>query len=142
MYDSVLTYLLGIPFALVCAGSFLRGVSVGVVLATISYAAIWPGALWSAVGLNSLWDNPRLAICVAGAIGALGLMAVTAILFSDLIELRYLVAAVVLGAIAAVPLAMNERPNGSLAVPAAVGFAVWQAVVGTYLYAIFRKAKP
>jgi hypothetical protein len=139
LVGSNLIWCLGIPFALLAAVLSSPYRPIGAGDRGICYAAIWPVAYFSALRLDPLGDV--VAICTGGIIGGLGAAIVTGFAFSSLFAGKYLFTAGLLGGIAALPLALGSSLGQyGERVPSLVGFAVWQAVVGTYLYIIFRKA--
>jgi len=135
-----------VPFALLCAilcirtWRFICAVPLMVVVWYISARA------GDFVGFFLADHIPFLPGCVGGFIGGLGLVLSLATCYGRLLSLKYLLRAAAVGTASALPFAfwtvayapLNSihRDVFPLLVPA---FAIWQAVVGTYLYAICTK---
>ena len=112
----------GISFALCCALLFLH-----------SWRAVFAVPLMAALYIGSIWvflSTPKsfgIHYYVSGLVGGVGLVLCAAICYPRLLSPRYLCCGGALGAICALPF---ERWSDSTST------AIWQAVVGTYLYAI------
>jgi hypothetical protein len=123
-----------LPFAILAALLCVRPVLLMPVVA-ILHCAVWSGAFWLAIALDS--GIPHLNMIAAGLVGGLGVAASTAIGCRKLIRVRsFLMAAV--GAIAALPFQVPifmQGPDASIVWP----FAIWQAAVGTLLYALSER---
>jgi hypothetical protein len=101
------------------------------------------GAL--AVGMKTMAElgptSADLPCLVGGFIGGVGLTLCAGLCYPSLLALRYILLGAVLGAVGALaflPRLMSYEAClncGFVAVPA-VAFGIWQAIIGTYLYAI------
>jgi len=136
--------MLPIPFALISAVLFLRTPLAVLVVPYISL--VWLFAYLTAMisgmgaGSGSFWP-----VCAGGAVGGFGLLFGVAVSDDRLFTLRFVVRAVAIGALAALPFGFwLEAYRGSSGTPMESVepgllrwcFAIWQAAVGTYLYAI------
>jgi hypothetical protein len=136
--------MLPVPFALLCALLFLH--TVRVIIAAPLVIAVWPVAFWTAkfVGMSRGGDDVTPA-CVGGLIGGLGSVLCASIGCEKLISIRPLFGGSLIGAISALPFSpwlnlFYSNLNGPPPPPPFAAFAIWQAVVGTYLYAICTHA--
>ena len=134
--------MLPIPFALLSALLFMRTVRAILVIPLI--VGVWIAAYSSAVNLSGrAGQDPYLfPICVGGLVGGLGLALSVSICHRRLLTPPFLVAALILGAVAALPFASWLRAEFSwhdgplVRIREGCAFAIWQAVVGTCLYAV------
>jgi hypothetical protein len=112
----------GIPFALCCALLFLH--SRRAVFAVPLMAALYIASVWVFFLTPKAFD---LHYYISGLVGGVGLVLCAAICYPRLLSPRYLCCGGALGAICVLPF---ERWSVSTST------AIWQAFVGTYLYAI------
>ena len=140
MDTAVTKTLLGVapavlPFAILaailCVRPALRMPAVAILL-----CLVWTGAFWVAVALDH--TIPHANMCAAGLVGGLGVAASTAIGCRKLIHIRPLLLLAAAGAVAAVPFQLPLFTQGS-DMDMAGAFAIWQAVVGTLLYAMSER---
>jgi hypothetical protein len=112
----------GISFALCSALLFLR-----------SWRAVFAAPLMVALYIGSIWvflSTPKsldIHYYISGLVGGVGLVLCAAICYPRLLSPRYLCCGGALGAICALPFEWWSDSTST---------AIWQAVVGTYLYAI------
>jgi len=123
--------LLGIPFACVCAVVVFRRWRALIALPLI--AAVYPVAL-AASGLASIGGHPDLSPCLGGAIGGFLLILCAVPCRDDLFARKFFLGGAVVGFVGSV--AFNGASDVLYQQKAA--FAIWQAAVGTYLYAIVQ----
>jgi hypothetical protein len=112
----------GISFALCCALLFLH--SWRAVFAVPLMAALYIASVWVFLLTPKAFD---LHYYISGLVGGVGLVLCAAICYPRLLSPRYLCCGGALGAICVLPF---ERWSVSTST------AIWQAFVGTYLYAI------
>jgi len=98
-------------------------------LVAILHCAVWSGAVRIAESLDS--PTYRLNMCVAGLAGGLGVALATAIGCRKLFRVRPLALLAATGALAAIPFQIGWSDS---LMP--LNFAIWQAAVGTLLYAL------
>jgi hypothetical protein len=94
---------------------------------------VWAGAFWTAIALDQ--RTPHLNMCAAGLVGGLGVAISTAIGCRTLIHARPLLLMAATGAVAALAFQLpffTQGPDAAMVWP----FAIWQAAVGTLLYAL------
>jgi hypothetical protein len=120
-----------LPFAILAVILCVRPTLLMPVVA-ILLCLVWAGAFWVAVALDN--RTPHLNMYAAGLIGGLGVAVSTAMGCRKLIRARPLLLLAAAGAIAAVP--FQFPLFGSDWMNMAGAFAIWQAVVGTLLYAM------
>ncbi len=142
-------FLLPVPFALLCILLFLR--TSKAILTVPLQAAVWIAAFWSAMWANgSLLPVHHAPMLLAGFIGGFGVAASCGICKRRLLSPRHLIGAAVIGVVAALPFefwlsATRYQGNGPAdpLQPARLhcSFAIWQAVVGTYLYTVSTWSK-
>lgn len=141
---------LQIPFALLCAVLFLRTVKaiLAVPLIVVVWVLAWKTAVWLGMELGS--EDHLTPMCVGGFVGGLGLALCAAICHRRSLSLFSLLGAGFTGCVAALPFGLWLRsyylnlhgaadPLQPLRLQYA--FAIWQAAVGTYLYAVCTQAK-
>lgn len=127
-----------IPFALLCGLLFMRTlllVPIVWVVWTVSYMAAF------VAGFSELPPAPG---CAGGLLGALGLMFCSAVCRKELFSSKYFIRAAVVGVISGFPftfwasfyLSKVTVDHAAASKPPLLAFAIWQAAVGTYLYAI------
>jgi hypothetical protein len=124
-----------LPFAILAAILCVRPVLTMPVVAVL-HCLVWTGAFWLAVYLDS--DAPHWNMLAAGLVGGLGVALSTAIGCPKLWRIRAILALAATGAVAAVPFEMQlftQGPDASMMWP----FAIWQAAVGTLLYALSER---
>ncbi|MGA3026965.1 MAG: hypothetical protein ABSF98_19585 [Bryobacteraceae bacterium] len=124
-----------LPFAVLAAILCVRPALLMPVVA-ILHCLVWAGAFWVAVALDR--GTPHANMCAAGLVGGLGVAAATAIGCRKLIRARPLLLLAGVGAVAAVPFQLPLFAEGSDAAMA-WPFAIWQAAVGTLLYAMSER---
>ena len=128
-----------VPFAGCCALLFLR--TWRVILVVFLIGAVWLVAENSAAYLlvRGGVAGSRSGICVGGLIGGVGLVLSGSTCYRRLLSPKYIFGGAVIGSMGALPLTFFLDRNGppSLWV---LGFAIWQAGIGTYLYAICTSA--
>jgi hypothetical protein len=123
-----------IPFAILAVVLCVRPVKWMPVVA-ILICAVWAGAFWLAVALDRA--NSHANIFAAGLVGALGVAISTAIGCRKLIRARPVCLLSAAGALAAAPFQWSGFTESDAGMAAA--FAIWQAVVGTLLYALSER---
>jgi hypothetical protein len=137
--------LLPIPFAIVCALLFLR--TVRVIFAVPLMVLVWPLAFALADFSAMEFHDVISPACIGGLIGGLGLVLCVSVCQGRMFSSRYLLGGAVVGSFSALSFApwlrsfyshINGYPSQPLLL---LAFAVWQAAVGTYLYAICTHAK-
>jgi hypothetical protein len=137
--------LLAVPFALLSAAFWMRrlkhfiAVPLNVVVWLLAYST-------SAVaGLGASFDYSFVPMCLGGFVGGLGLTLVNTIGRRRVLTFPYLIAGGIVGSVAALPFTeWRDTFYGDFGGGHAEGrfemlqhsFAIWQAAVGTYLYAI------
>jgi hypothetical protein len=99
--------------------------------------------------IESFGATYAMPFAIGGAVGGLGLALATAVVHDQLFSWRLLLGAVVVGAIFALPFGdwLASDPNlGQSGISSVLpqrqleyAFAVWQAAMGTYLYAVTRQ---
>jgi len=97
-------------------------------LVAILHCAVWTGAVQIAVALDQ--PAPQVNMCVAGFAGGLGVSLATALGCRKLFRVRSLALIASAGLIGAIPFQIGG-PDSVMP----IDFAVWQAAVGTLLYA-------
>ncbi len=112
----------GIPFALCCALLFFH--SWRAVFAVPLMAALYVASVWVFFLTPKAFD---FHYYVSGVVGGVGLVLCAAICYPRLLSPRCLCGGGALGAISALAFARWSDSTST---------AIWQAVVGTYLYAI------
>lgn len=137
------------PFALLCALLFLH--KVRAVLAVPLMFAVWKAsyiAAWAAgvgLGRNDYLFSPEFLLpgALGGLIGGLGLVLCAATCYCRLFSIEYLFGGSLVGGISGAAFApwlqsLKVDMGGSLGSQAdlQLAFAIWDAAVGTYLYAI------
>ena len=136
--------MFAVPFALLCAVLFLR-------TGRIILAAPLMIAVWVAACVAATWTGMARAqdvfspVYVGGIVGGLGLVLCASICYWRLILPKYLFGGAVIGAVSALPFApwlrlYTSHLNSPPPTPPLLAFAIWQAAVGTYLYAICTEA--
>ena len=141
---AIIPKLLPVPFALLCTLLFLR--MWRALFAIPLIAAVWFVAKFTAVSLavrlGTVGD--REAVCVGGLIGGLGLVLCVSTCYGRLLSPKYLFCGAVIGCFSALsfaPWLRTTYPNSDGPDPLfLLAFAIWQAAVGTYLYAICTAA--
>jgi hypothetical protein len=129
-----------VPFALLSALLFLR--TPKAVLIVPLNVAVWLVAYFT-VMLPAPF-KPRVSVYLlmlaGGLVGGVGLVLCAAIHHHDLLGWRYLVAGGLIGGLAALPFGVCpcSPPVESCFL---YSFAIWQAAVGTYLYAICTRQR-
>jgi hypothetical protein len=134
-------YLLGIPFALLCTTLFMR--TRESIPAVFFMEATWivavylaPWGVYLGGDLGAAW--------VGGLIGGLGVTLSASIVCGRLFSLRYLTAGTVIGWLSASSIGIWMRADSASMQPGPelmvdyhlyCAFGVWQAAMGTYLYA-------
>ena len=124
-----------LPFAILAAILCVRP-ALRMPVVAILHCVVWTGAFWVAIALDRA--IPHGNMCVAGFVGGLGVAASTALGCRRLMHIRPLLLLAVAGAIAAVPFQLPVFTQGSDAAMA-WPFAIWQAAVGTLLYAMSER---
>ena len=120
-----------LPFAILAVALCTRPVWMTPITACLHCAA-WSGALWTAIALDS--RVPQVNMYIAGMVGGLGVVVASMIGCRKLMHIRPVLWMGAVGAIAAAPFQMPlfmQGPDSSMIWP----FAIWQAAVGTMLYA-------
>jgi ABC-type thiamin/hydroxymethylpyrimidine transport system permease subunit len=129
-----IVYALPFPFALLCTLLFLR--TLWAILIVPWMALAWLAAIITAVQVAvrvGIWLPPA---CVGGTVGGLVVALSAAVAKDQLRSLQNLVVAGIVGGIAAVPFGFWLWGNSQQPLGLWLSFAIWQAAVGTYLYAI------
>jgi hypothetical protein len=128
-----------VVFALLSAVLFLR--SRKKILAAPLIVAVFPVAGISAtamgLGLGVLYP---LGACFGGLVGGMGVTLATSIGYPRLRSRRYLMGGGAIGCLAALPFSMwlylQSKDSNDAYLWLHISFAIWQAAVGTYLYAV------
>jgi hypothetical protein len=135
--------MLPIPFAVLCVVLFLR--TWRAVFAVPLIVAVWLASSWVAdfVGMDSRYD--LAPGCVGGLIGGIGLVLCVSTCYGRLISPKYLFGGAVIGSVGALAFApwvtlFKSHLNSYTPNPPLLAFAIWQAAMGTYLYAICTNA--
>jgi hypothetical protein len=130
-YELALQLLTGLPFALACTLRFVRPRR-WTVLAVFLDCVTWVVAF--RLGLALLKVNPYFGMALAGAVGALGVMASTGLGCRVLWSRRTLAIAALVGAIAGAPfgLILNRSQQENLIL--AISFPLWQVAVGMWIW--------
>ncbi len=143
MRNRVYDPLLPLPFALLCALLFLRRLRA--ILAVALSVPVYNAAVLSAVLVTPFLGWAYFPpMCLAGFIGGAGLALSFGIVHRRLLTGRCLLRVASIGAVAALPFVfwlahlvrMNDPDDSQQPLRRMWAFAIWQAVVGTYLYAI------
>jgi hypothetical protein len=155
--DSILAKCLAFPirypFTVVANLSFVPVVFV--LLSLVLFLSSWKAAIsamlniivwWGAYALSvsqktSPWPiNP---ILLAGALGGFGVTLSDSLCYPQLLSLRRLSCAALIGLAGAVPFAVLSMQSvrcciepAALGVVIVLGFGIWQASIGTYLYCV------
>ncbi|HXN50265.1 MAG TPA: hypothetical protein VN893_26685 [Bryobacteraceae bacterium] len=135
--------LLPLPFALLCVILFLR--KPRAILAVAFSVPVYGAAVLSAVLVSPFLGWACFPpVCLGGFVGGAGLAFSFGIVHQRLLARRCLLRVASIGAVAALPFALwvayllrisgPEDPQQALRLMCS--YAIWQAVVGTYLYAI------
>lgn len=132
-----------IPFALLCSLLFMR-----TLLLTPIMWVVWNISYLTAfvVGFSG-W--PPAPGCAGGLLGALGLMFCSAVCRKELFASKYFIRAAVIGTLGGIPfirwvsfyLSKMTVDHANASKPPLLAFAIWQAAVGTYLYAISTSSR-
>ncbi|HTP88963.1 MAG TPA: hypothetical protein VMJ34_18555 [Bryobacteraceae bacterium] len=120
-----------LPFAILAAVLCTRPLYLAPVTMCL-HCAVWTGALWLAIALDS--RVPQLNLCIAGMAGGLGVAVAGMLGCRKLMRARTVLWLGAVGAVAAVPFQIpifTQGPDSYMIWP----FAIWQAAVGTLLYA-------
>ena len=131
-----------LPFALLCSLLFMRTWRLVFIIPSmfVAWLAVTATAIstWASMGG---FAHPVLPGCAGGLVGGLAITASAGISQSRLLSLPHLAAGCVIGGIAAAPLGfwLDLVEQSSLGVM--LSFGVWQAAMGTYLYAACANAK-
>jgi hypothetical protein len=123
----------GIPFGLVAAFWLVRPWKlwpVSIVLIDL----VWIGSVHTAIALMSD-KRTYLAMAVAGLIGGLGVAIATGIGCRTLLSIPSLAMAAIAGGLAALPFGWWVQGSEKNAFAGVACFAIWQAAVGTTLWA-------
>ena len=146
--------LLPIPFGVISALLFLR--SARAILVVPLYILVWFAAFSVAMEMGMFWtpQSDYLPMCIAGSIGGLGVCLASGIVNRCLLSPRYLLGAGLVGCVAALPfvlwldqknaaerMSMNATGDAWQPLRFLCSFAVWQAGVGTYLYAVCTECR-
>jgi hypothetical protein len=124
----------------VCALLFLR--TVRLIFAAALIILVWPIAFAVADFFGMEFGDVMSPACVGGLIGGLGLVLCVSICQRRVFSPKYLLGGAVVGFVSALSFApwlksfysnINGYPSQPLLL---LAFAIWQAAVGTYLYAI------
>lgn len=141
------TLTIAIPFALLCSVVLLRKWWV-LIAAPVMVAVVWPVAYFVATGVGMSTGDGVMPGCAGGLVGGFGLVLCAAIGHRRLFSWLYVLGGGVIGSLTGLAFApfveaynfhIEHSINGRFdAEPPSLlfAFAVWQAVVGTYLYAI------
>ena len=137
--------MLPVPFALLCALLFLH--KLRAVLAVPLIIAVWPIAYYASFYLGLVSGPLLFPACVGGFIGGLGLVLCVSVCYRPLLSAEYVFRGAKIGAVSAlafVPWLWSFFANLNSGDPPqwllTGAFAIWQAAVGTYLYAICYRA--
>lgn len=141
------TLLLPIPFGVAAAFLFLR--SAKAILVVPLYALVWTMAYFVAMdmAISRTPQSDYIPMCLAGLVGGLGVCLASGIVNRCLLSRRYLLAACLVGCVAALPfglwlgeihraLSINAHEDALQATRLLCSFAIWQAAVGAYLYVV------
>lgn len=140
-----------IPFALLCALLFMR--MRRAVFAVPLMIAVWLISSFAAFSVGMSTHASLFPGMVGGFIGALGLVLCVAICYPSLFSMKYLAFGALIGFLCgalfgpwarvymATEFSMSTNPDVPLSQMPVMAFAVWQAAVGTYLYALCLYAK-
>jgi uncharacterized membrane protein len=120
-----------LPFAILAAILCVRP-AIRMPVVAVLLCLVWACAFWVALALDR--QIPHANMYAAGLVGGLGVGAATAIGCRKLVNARPLLLLAAAGAIAAMPFQFPFF--GSDWMNMAGAFAIWQAVVGTLLYAM------
>jgi hypothetical protein len=123
-----------LPFAILTAILCVRPAWRMPVVA-ILLCAVWAGAFWLAVALDR--GDSYLNMFAAGLAGGLGVVVATAIGCRRLIHARSVCLLAAAGTLAAAPFRWRVFPQDDVAMICA--FVIWQAAVGTLLYALSER---
>lgn len=134
--------ILPAPFAILCALLFWR--SSRSILAVLLMFFVWPIAFWITYYSGFFTGDVLSPLCVGGFIGGLGLALCLSICNARLFSLKYLFGGGVIGCLSAMSFvpwlrlfyAHNNSGLSEHQPTLLFAFAIWQAAVGTYLYAI------
>ena len=141
---------LPLPFAVLCGLLFIR--TVRAILTVPLMVAVWLAAYSAAtmVGLQTPNEAYLLPVAVGGLVGGLGIALAASICHRGLLSPRHLLAAALTGCVGALPfgfwlksyyLHLGGWPDPLQPVRLQYAFAIWQAAVGTCLYAVCTRAK-
>lgn len=145
---TALLYIFPTPFALLCLVLFLRNSAGGIIVAPLMMA-VWYIAYFGAFFADG-WVESRLesslggfiAACVLGGfIGGVGLVLCSGLCYRRLLSAKHIFVGATLGAIFALsflPRFLDYESNlnrGFTSTPV-LSFALWEAIMGTYLYAV------
>lgn len=123
------------PFALL-SGALLLGTTWKTVPAVLVTCAAWLAAHSIAVRTVNI-GSPYFGFCLAGLAGGLGVALADSICRPKLLAPKHLAAAALIGSAAGLPFGAWAMRSESATYLAYMGsFAIWQASVGTYLYAV------
>jgi hypothetical protein len=147
--DRFVEPLFPLPFAGLCAVLFLRSPRAipAVALSVPVYAVAHFVAIEAALFLGWTYFLP---MCVAGFVGGAGLALSFGIGHRRLVSPRRLLRVATVGAVAAIPfglwlrmyiLRVNVPQDPLQPLRLLYSFAIWQAAVGTYLYAVCTEAQ-
>jgi len=141
--DTWLGYLLPVPFGVLSAWLFVKGVGPGVVLVVLDIA-VWQMAYRLAVHLGATIDSGRVlfALCLAGLVGAVGVTLATALTARRTPPPGSFAVCALGGALCGLPFAYWQIAGTRALLPdwalAPLCFAVWQGAVGLCLWRSFR----
>jgi hypothetical protein len=124
-----------LPFAILAAVLCVRPAPRMPVTA-ILICAVWAGAFWTAVALDR--GDSWLNLFAAGLVGGLGVAGATAIGCRRLIQARSVCLLAAAGTLAAAPFRWQVFPQHDDA-SMVCALVIWQAVVGTLLYALSER---
>lgn len=132
-----------IPFAVLCTLLFMRTKIAP--LAAFLMCFVWYLALLVANFVGMGRHDYRLPGCVGSLVGAIGLLLCAAISNRSLFSIKHFVIGALIASIAGLSFAswtqmyyafdLNRGPAGAPP-PPIHAFAIWQAMIGTYLYAL------
>ncbi len=127
------SYLIGIPFALVAA-LLLPYTPRHKAVMGVSVSLVWIVAFYTALEMDPL-HRPYLQMSCAGFVGGAGVTLAAQVGRWMHIGWRTVLIGALAGSLAALPFCWNFSATDNLVVQ----FAIWQAVVGTFLYLVANK---
>ncbi len=123
----------GVPFGLLAAYLFVRSWKLWAVVVVL-VDLVWIASVRTAFALIA--DNRTyFAMAVAGLVGGLGVALATGLGCRSLLSVRCVCAAGIAGTLAALPFGWWVQGSEKNAFAGVTCFAIWQAVVGTTLWA-------